>query len=249
MTARLRTESRAEKPHLRGSVSQLTRATGATGAVTLIQRFGSAPNLNIHFHMLALDGAYRVGARPPVFRRIAPPSEAELQALIERLARRVGRTLERQGLLVRDIENDFLETRPEEGGAMDDLIGHSITYRVAVGPRARQKVFTLQTVPVREVEPRPGVAQFAGFSLHAGIGVEAAQRVKLERLARYVSAGAAAAGASDPLSRGVCPACGGDAGGLGSGGGEPAGFRGRAAAAAAARGDDLGGAVEAGVRG
>jgi hypothetical protein len=36
----------------------LTWATGQTGAVTLIQRFGSALNLNIHFHMLCLDGAY-----------------------------------------------------------------------------------------------------------------------------------------------------------------------------------------------
>jgi hypothetical protein len=32
--------------------------TAPTGAVTLIQRFGSALNLNIHFHMLFLDGAY-----------------------------------------------------------------------------------------------------------------------------------------------------------------------------------------------
>ena len=30
-----------------------------TGAVTLIQRFGSALNLNIHFHMLFLEGAIR----------------------------------------------------------------------------------------------------------------------------------------------------------------------------------------------
>jgi hypothetical protein len=33
-------------------------ASGAsTGAVTLIQRFGSALNLNVHVHMLFLDGA------------------------------------------------------------------------------------------------------------------------------------------------------------------------------------------------
>ena len=31
---------------------------GATGAVTLIQRFGSALNLNIHFHILFLDGVW-----------------------------------------------------------------------------------------------------------------------------------------------------------------------------------------------
>jgi hypothetical protein len=167
--------------------ARLTRATGATGAVTLIQRFGSALNLNIHFHMLVLDGAYLSDTREPAFRRIAPPSAAELQALVERLARRVGRSLERQGLLVRDTENEFLELGSEAGRAMDDLIGHSITYRVAVGPRAGQKVFALQTVPAREAEPRRGVAQYAGFSLHAGIGVEADQRAKLERLARYVS--------------------------------------------------------------
>jgi hypothetical protein len=62
---------------------------------------------------------------------------------------------------------------------MVDLLGHSITYRVAIGPRAGQKVFTLQTVPQRDAEPRTGVAQYAGFSLHAGIGIEAGQRAKL----------------------------------------------------------------------
>jgi hypothetical protein len=32
-----------------------------SGAVTLIQRFGSAANLNIHLYCLVLDGVYRVG--------------------------------------------------------------------------------------------------------------------------------------------------------------------------------------------
>ena len=36
---------------------------GATGAVTLIQRFGSALNVNIHFHILFLDGVLRVSRR------------------------------------------------------------------------------------------------------------------------------------------------------------------------------------------
>jgi len=39
-----------------------------SGAVTLIQRFGSAANLNIHLHCLVLDGVYRCGADgEPVF--------------------------------------------------------------------------------------------------------------------------------------------------------------------------------------
>ena len=34
------------------------KSTAQTGAVTLIQRFWSALNLNIHFHILFLDGVY-----------------------------------------------------------------------------------------------------------------------------------------------------------------------------------------------
>jgi ribosomal protein S27E len=34
------------------------RAARHTGSVTLIQRFGSALNLNVHFHMIFADGVY-----------------------------------------------------------------------------------------------------------------------------------------------------------------------------------------------
>ena len=37
----------------------LRRATADTGAVTLIQRSGSAANLNIQLYCLVLDGVYR----------------------------------------------------------------------------------------------------------------------------------------------------------------------------------------------
>ena len=45
-------------------------ATAQTGAVTLIQRFGSALNLNIHFHMLFLDGVYVTTGERLTFRRV-----------------------------------------------------------------------------------------------------------------------------------------------------------------------------------
>ena len=35
-----------------------SRKIAQAGAVTLIQRFGSALNVNVHFHMLFLDGVY-----------------------------------------------------------------------------------------------------------------------------------------------------------------------------------------------
>jgi len=68
---------------------------------------------------------------------------------------------------------------------MDQLRGHSITYRIAVGPQQGRKVFTLQTLPGIE-EPFSG-GQAAGFSLHAGVATKANQRDKLERLCRYIT--------------------------------------------------------------
>ena len=74
-----------------------------TGAVTLIQGFGSALNLNIHFHMLFLDGVYidsRHGVNPR-FSGVKAPTSEELTHLTHTIAHRVGRYLERRGLLER----------------------------------------------------------------------------------------------------------------------------------------------------
>ena len=38
------------------------------------------------------------------------------------------------GLLVRDVENSYLQLDAVDESAMDDLLGHSITYRIALGP-------------------------------------------------------------------------------------------------------------------
>ena len=54
----------------------LKRATSDTGAVTLIQRFGSAANLNIHLHCLVLDGVYQRKALERLCRYITRPAIA-----------------------------------------------------------------------------------------------------------------------------------------------------------------------------
>jgi len=60
--------------------SHKTARTG--GAVTLIQRFGSALNLNIHLHMLFLDGAYVEHPNGTArFRWVKAPTSAELTRL------------------------------------------------------------------------------------------------------------------------------------------------------------------------
>ncbi len=103
-------------------------------------------------------------------------------------AHRIGRFLEREGLLERDAENSYLAPDAVPAGSMDNLWGHSITYRIAVGPQAGRKVFTLQTLPAYDVEvSHSGAAgQVTGFSPHAGVAAWANELEKLERLCRYI---------------------------------------------------------------
>lgn len=165
-----------------------THMTARTGAVTLIQRFGSALNLNIHFHMLCLDGVYVDQPDGTArFRWVKALTSQELNRLSHTIAHRIGRFLGRQGLLERDAENSYLAGDAVDDDPMTPLLGHSIAYRIAVGPQAGRKVFTLQTLPTCDEPFDDGVGKVAGFSLHAGVAAKAHERKKLERLCRYIS--------------------------------------------------------------
>jgi hypothetical protein len=145
------------------------------GAVTLIQRFGSALNLNPHLHMLFLDGAYVFRGRRPTFHRARRPDNDELNQLLDTLSRRIVRVLERRGLLIADPEHPHLDLEP--GSSLDHLQAASIAYRVAIGPHAGRKALTLYSVPpVEETSNHPLLAKRAGFSLHAASVCEAWQR-------------------------------------------------------------------------
>jgi len=92
-------------------------------------------------------------------------------------------------LLERDAENSYLTGETMDDDPLNQLLGSSITYRIAVGPQQGRKVFTLQTLPACDPEDQFGdtVGKVAGFSLHAGVAARADERKKLERLCRYIS--------------------------------------------------------------
>ena len=78
-----------------------TKASSQTGAVTLIQCFGGALNLNVHYHMLFPDGVYIEAKNGTLrFRRVKAPTIDELSRLTHTIAHRVGGYLERRGLPV-----------------------------------------------------------------------------------------------------------------------------------------------------
>src|SRR3990167_4497084 len=170
-----------------------THATAKTGAVTFIQRFGSALNLNIHFHMLFLDGVYEVDSACGTgkFHAIETPLSGEMQRLLQRISERIARLLEREGYLERDSEEGSLLLDGFDEDVINHLQGSSITYRIAVGSQRGKKVFTLKTLPTKDDEvgeiSGQTLAKGGGFSLHAGVSAKSHERDKVERLCRYIA--------------------------------------------------------------
>ena len=61
-------------------------------------------------------------------------------------------------------------------------------YRIAMGPHAGKKAFTLQTQPAKEARGAgSALACYGGFTLHAGVWVGANDRRGRERLCRYIT--------------------------------------------------------------
>ena len=80
-------------------------------------------------------------------------------------------------------ESAWLDLRPvEDTDAMRQLLGSSVTYRIAVGPQAGRKALGLRTITALAGEdPRnERVAKANGFSLPAGVSFEANQRCQVK---------------------------------------------------------------------
>lgn len=155
------------------------------GAVTFIQRFGSALNLNVHFHTLALDGAYTyTPGRAPRFLPLLPPSADEVARVLGGTALRIQRLLE---ALAEDDPDALARDEP----LVALLSAASLRTRIATGAHRGEPWRRLGD----RVEPREGedpetsarVPQHGGLSLHADVAVPARDRRRLERLCRYVA--------------------------------------------------------------
>jgi hypothetical protein len=140
-------------------------------------------------HMLFLDGVYTETKHGRTrFQRTNAPDQQALADLVHTISRRVAGFLEREGILERDEENSYLNLDDADEDPMQQVLGCSVSYRIAVGPQQGRKVFTLQTIPSWEDDDHfAQVAKESGFSLHAGVAAQAWERPKLERLCRYIT--------------------------------------------------------------
>lgn len=150
-----------------------------TGAITFIQRFGSALNLNIHFHTQALDGVFtetKGGAL--LFHALPAPSDSDVRSMLEEVTVRV------QALL-RELDDDT--SHPNATPLMAACYAGSVTQRTALGPRAGLRPPRLgASADLEWTERRRAAhAELEGFDLHASVHVPAHARARLEQLLRY----------------------------------------------------------------
>ena len=167
------------------------------GAITFIQRSGSAMNAALHLHILAIDGVYSTPAvegAAPRLHALSGPSDEDVGRVVEKIAKRTVKLLRRHGYL--DNEGEFV-VRPDadgmfqENAAISAALGASVQSKIAFSPRAGQYVrkigkgfgFDEEAPLVKGTK----CATINGFNLQAATFVAASQRPRLEALVAYVT--------------------------------------------------------------
>ena len=115
----------------------LRAGEAGSGAVTLIQRFGSAANLNIHLHCLVLDGVYRRGESGAVFVEAIALTDEAVRSVLHEIILRTMRLLTRRAVLVEDMGQTYTaepDADRDEARALRTMLAAAVTYRIAFGP-------------------------------------------------------------------------------------------------------------------
>jgi hypothetical protein len=150
--------------------------------------------LNVHYHVLGLDGVFAPGTDGTLrFHRLPPPSDAAVARLVAAIVRRVRRLLVRRGF---GDDADATDPLAAESLALAGLASAAVQGRGAIGPRAGARVERLGADPDAPwVESsRPLEARCAGFDLHAGVTVDLVivDAPRLDLRARVVEIGSSA---------------------------------------------------------
>jgi Putative transposase len=94
--------------------------------------------------------------------------------------------LTRQGFLIEEQDRTYLAEADRERALLP--LQAASCYRIALGPRAGQKVLSLQSLPRADKPSTPDLcAKLHGFTLHAAVRWGADQRKELEHLRRYIT--------------------------------------------------------------
>ena len=156
----------------------------------------------IERRLICLEGVYldrTDQGRKPRFLKVEVPTDSDIADVVQKISRRVIRTLRRLGYLEAGIDAAIAagyDPLPDNGPELARTMTASVTQRIACGEGAGQNVRRIGSGFGYEGE-HPTLtgtrcASVHGFSLHANTQVPAHRRDQLERLLRYTARGAVA---------------------------------------------------------
>ncbi len=144
------------------------------GAVTGVQRFGGAMNLNVHFHTLLLDGVFESSQ----FREAPKPTDEDVRRVLVRVRSRIERMLVKAGVT---------EEEPAEAEPLELFQAASIQGMVAMSDEVRGvTIVGGEPGATTQRKPKRLCAEKKGYSLHAAVRMKANDRTGLEILCRYI---------------------------------------------------------------
>jgi hypothetical protein len=89
--------------------------------------------------MLLLDGVYTTTpSGKSQFHRTHAPNQEELTEQVHTISHRVAGYFEREGILERDAENSYLNLEACNEDPMQQILGCSVNYRIALGPNSNR---------------------------------------------------------------------------------------------------------------
>ena len=181
------------------------------GGMSFLQRFGSACNLNLHFHIIVAEGVWSTASGILQFFHLRGPSDEDTAAIIKAISGRSITCLKENGY----ISDDDADASPN---LVDNLFANtpdllcaasaSINHKIAFGENAGKNIRRIgRGFHVKEEVPLitgKRIASMNGFTLHAGRFIGAQERSKLADLISYATRPAishARLSAKDPLDQ------------------------------------------------
>ena len=152
---------RALSTHQRRRARALGVDDGSSGSVTFIQRFGSALQMNIHFHVVVPDGVFTASddGKSSSFHRLPKRKDEDVEELLRKTATRIVRMRQKE------VDGD-----DKAGDALAALEAASLQPN-------RPSTRTDNDAPKKRL-----TAFLEGFSLHAGVHIHESDRLGLEHL-------------------------------------------------------------------
>lgn len=168
-----------KKAKSQGAIDNASQAY--PGAVTFVQRFGSALNLNVHLHCQFSDGVFIENDSGFVsFHRTPSPTLEETREISEKVARRMHKWLQKR------MQDSDEQAFGHEEPLLAACYASSIRYLTALGQRAGQPLMRVIDGPEKPFDTERAARTVAGYNLHVSIPIIGSDRRGLERQLRYM---------------------------------------------------------------